>query len=58
MIKIVKLKDGTVFAGNNNLVFGRWILDAIKEKHVSIDQQWIVTKDEVDYKLEKVRLYK
>ena len=58
MIKIVKLKDGTVFAGNNNIVFGQWILEAIKEKHTSIDNQWIVTKYEVDYKLEKVRLHR
>jgi len=55
MIKITKLKNGTVLIGDNKIAFDEFISDTVKEQYTTIDKQMIVTKDEVDYQLEKIR---
>ena len=54
MFKITILKNETVLIGNNDVVFGQLISEAMELYDTTIDKQMIVTKDEVTERLEEM----
>ena len=54
MTKITILKNETILIGNNDIVLGQLISEAMELYNTTIDKQMIVTEDEVNERLEEM----
>ena len=54
MTKITILKNETILIGNNDIVLGQLISEAMELYNTTIDKQMIVTEDEVNERLKEM----